>query len=125
VGSSGIAGRFYYRAILTKKRKQGRAVQVVSLVKDIRMQIPHLGAYSPYTCDISAEAKKAFEQAMQGFVGVKYTPVAVSTQVVSGLNYKFFCNSVAATLMPLNGAAIVSIYAPINEPARLQHIQSL
>jgi hypothetical protein len=84
-----------------------------------------VGAYTPYTCEVSSAAKKAFEQAMEGFVGVKYTPVAVSSQVVSGTNYKFFCNAEKATAMPVNGAAIVSIYAPLEGPAHITHIQSL
>ena len=82
-----------------------------------------LGAPSPYTCDISAEAKEAFEQAMHGFVGVTYSPVAVSTQVVSGMNYKFFCNTESATALPVRGAAIVTIYAPLGNPAHITHIQ--
>ena len=83
------------------------------------------GAYSPYTCEISAEAKKAFEQATKGLVGVHYSPVAVSTQIVSGVNYKFFCNTKAATIMPLYGAAIVSIYAPLKGDAHITHILTL
>ncbi|WP_298417924.1 hypothetical protein [uncultured Kordia sp.] len=83
------------------------------------------GGYSPYTCNISDEAKKAFAQATKGLVGVRYSPVAVSTQVVSGVNYKFFCNTEAATIMPINGAAIVSIYAPLKGDAHITHIQTL
>ncbi len=82
-----------------------------------------LGAPSPYTCDISSEAKEAFEQAMHNFVGVKYAPVAVSTQVVSGMLYKFFCNTEAVTALPVRGAAIVTIYAPPGGPAHITHIQ--
>ena len=84
-----------------------------------------LGAYSPYTCKISAEAKEAFAQATRDLLGVRYSPVAVSTQIVSGINYKFFCNTQAATVMPLNGAAIVSIYAPLKGEAHITHIQNL
>lgn len=83
------------------------------------------GAYSPYTCEISAEAKKAFIEATKGLVGVRYLPVAVSTQIVAGVNYKFFCNTQAATVMPLYGAAIVSIYAPLKGAAHITHIQNL
>ena len=82
-----------------------------------------VGAFSPYTCEISEEARIAFDQAMDGIVGVRYEPVAVSTQVVSGMNYKFFCNTEAATIRPINGAAIVSIYAPQGSPAHVTHIQ--
>ena len=84
-----------------------------------------LGAYSPYTCKITNEAQIAFDQAMKNIIGVTYSPVAVSTQVVSGMNYKFFCNTEAATLYPRLGSAIVSIYAPLKGDAHVTHIQAL
>ncbi len=84
-----------------------------------------LGAYSPYTCEITKEARAAFDQAMKDIIGVKYSPVAVSSQVVSGMNYKFFCNTEASTLYPRLGAAIVSIYAPLKGDAHITHIQTL
>lgn len=84
-----------------------------------------VGAYSPYNSKIDDSAKKAFEEALKGFVGVRYTPVAVSQQVVAGLNYRFFCNTQAATQFPLNGAAIVSIYKPLNGQAHITGIQKI
>ncbi|KDC44967.1 hypothetical protein, partial [Pseudoalteromonas fuliginea] len=54
-----------------------------------------------------------FDQAMEGFVGVKYTPQSVSTQVVAGMNYRF--KSLAS--MPPSDVvweAIVEIYQPLN-----------
>ncbi len=83
------------------------------------------GAYSIYTSEISAEAKLAFEQALAGHVGVEYSPVAVSYQVVSGVNYNFFCNAKIVVPNALNEAAIVSIYAPIGEPAHVTRIQNV
>lgn len=86
-----------------------------------------LGAYSPFTCKITKEAQAAFDQAMKNIDGVKYSPVAVSAQVVSGMNYKFFCNTESVTLYPRLGAAIVSIYAPLpgQGEAHVTHIQAL
>ena len=86
-----------------------------------------LGAYSPYTCEISKEAKEAFAQAIRVILGVEYSPVAVSSQVVAGMNYKFFCNTKSVTLYPKNGAAIVSIYAPLpgQGSAHVTYIQGL
>ncbi len=82
-----------------------------------------VGAYSPYTCEISAQAKQAFSEAMKGILGVSYSPVAVSSQVVAGMNYNFFCNTVSATRYPNQGSAIVSIYAPLKGEAHITHIQ--
>jgi hypothetical protein len=41
------------------------------------------------------------------------------------MNYKFFCNTQAATRYPNNGAAIVSIYKPITGAAHITHIQEV
>ena len=81
-----------------------------------------VGAYTPYTCKIDAAAESAFQEATHAIIGVTYTPVAVSTQVVSGTNYKFFCNAVASTYPPMNTAAIVSIYKPLEGPAHVTSI---
>lgn len=86
---------------------------------------PLLGAFSPYTSKIDTQAKMAFEEALKDFVGVKYEPVAVSQQVVAGMNYKFFCNTETATRFPILGSAIVSIYKPLDQAAHIIHIQTL
>lgn len=83
------------------------------------------GGYTPYTCTISNEAKEAFGEAVRKLLGVRYFPVAVATQVVSGTNYKFFCNTEAVTVRPLYGAAILTIYAPLKGDAHITHIQTL
>ncbi len=82
-----------------------------------------LGAFGPYTCDISVEAKAAFADAMEGFVGVNYSPVCVAEQVVSGMNYSFFCN--AEMVVPGSSVypAIVEIYRPLDGRAVITHIQ--
>lgn len=82
-----------------------------------------VGAYNTYTCDISPEAKKSFDEAVAEIIGVDYTPVAVSTQVVAGLNYKFFCNARAVTPSAYNEAAIVSIYASLEGTAHVTDIK--
>lgn len=62
---------------------------------------------------LTAEDQKVFDEAMHGFVGVKYTPTEVSTQVVNGTNYRFKCN---ASMPPSEVVwqAIVEIYSPID-----------
>jgi len=81
-----------------------------------------VGGYSPYTCDISPEAKKSFDE-VKFPIGVDYTPVAVSTQLVAGSNYNFFCNARAVTPSAYNEAAIVSIYAPLKGRAHITGIK--
>ena len=45
-----------------------------------------LGGWSEYTAPISAEDMNVFNEAVQGLLGVHYTPVAVAKQVVAGMN---------------------------------------
>jgi hypothetical protein len=74
------------------------------------------GGWTPYSCVISPEAQKAFDTAFKGFVGVKYIPVAVATQVVAGVNYCFFCNARVVYPKAPNKAAMILIYAPLDGP---------
>jgi len=83
------------------------------------------GGFSEYTCKISPEAQKSFDEATRDIIGVTYTTVAVSQQVVAGLNYRFFCNARNATMYPPNGAAIVSVYQPLDGPAHVTGIQRI
>lgn len=71
-----------------------------------------LGGWTKYHA-LTPEDQKVFDEAMKGFVGVKYTPKEVSTQVVNGTNYRFRCDASMPGPMPLNWEAIVEIYAPI------------
>ena len=84
-----------------------------------------VGACTPYTCKISKKASLVFRQATEGIYGVRYEPVAVSQQIVSGTNYKFFCNARVAVQYPLNQAAIVSIYQPLSGKAHITNIQHI
>ncbi|RPH30731.1 MAG: hypothetical protein EHM93_15350 [Bacteroidales bacterium] len=81
-----------------------------------------LGAWSVFTCKIDEQAKHAFEEALHDLVGVHYSPVVVSQQVVAGMNYRFFCNSKVVYPHSLNGAAIVSIYKPLQGKAHITSI---
>ncbi|NDI97920.1 hypothetical protein GWA97_02410 [Flavobacterium sp. LaA7.5] len=71
-----------------------------------------LGGWSAYH-KLTPEDRKVFDEAMHGFVGVKYTPIAVSTQVVAGMNYRFKCE---ASMPPSDviWEAIVEIFKPLN-----------
>ncbi|MDR6517289.1 hypothetical protein [Chryseobacterium camelliae] len=62
---------------------------------------------------LTAEDQKVFDEAMQGFVGVKYTPQEVSTQLVNGTNYRFKCEASMPPAMVI-WQAVVEIYQPIN-----------
>ena len=75
--------------------------------------LDRLGGWSAFSSDISKDAQEAFDQAMKGWAGGEYTPVAVAQQVVAGMNYAFFCNSVSGEQRPTRSAAMVYIYQPL------------
>lgn len=70
-----------------------------------------VGGWTAYHA-LTAEDQKVFDEAMRGFVGVKYSPEMVSTQIVNGTNYRFRCN---ASMPPSDviWEAIVEVYCPI------------
>lgn len=72
-----------------------------------------VGGYTTYSCEISEEAKASFEEAMANFTGVVYNPVAVASQIVSGINYRFFCNARIVIPETTNDGAIVTIFQPL------------
>ncbi|MDQ1094866.1 MULTISPECIES: hypothetical protein [Chryseobacterium] len=68
--------------------------------------------------ELTAEDQKVFDEAMQGFVGVKYSPKEVSTQVVNGMNYRFKSQ---ASMPPSDVVwqAVIEVYKPINGTAHV------
>ena len=80
-----------------------------------------VGGWTTYSCDISAEEMEVFKSAVT-LDGVDYTPVVVASQVVSGMNYSYFCNAKGVYPGALNEAVMIDIYAPINEKPILRGI---
>lgn len=77
------------------------------------MSQPNLGGWTAWHATLTEEAKAVFKQAMEGFVGVGYTPQAFATQVVAGTNYCFLCQGTPAYLNPPDLVAKVYIYQPL------------
>lgn len=83
------------------------------------MSESRIGGWTTYSPEITAEANKVFNTAMEGLVGMKYSPVAFASQITSGTNYCFFCNAKCVFPGAVNDAAMVSIYQP---PGELPHV---
>ena len=83
------------------------------------------GGWTPYSTTISADAKKVFDSVIKGLIGVKYSPLAVATQVVSGTNYRFFCNSQGGYPGALNDAVIIQIYQPLQGEVHITSIKKV
>ena len=70
-----------------------------------------VGGWTVYHA-LTPQDQKVFDEAMRGFVGVKYTPQLVATQLVNGTNYRFKCDASMPPSQVIWGA-IVEIYCPI------------
>lgn len=71
-------------------------------------QKPMCGAYTQQR-DLTPEELNLFRHTLNDD---RYTPVSVATQVVSGINYRFFCNGP-------DGDVVVTIYKPLNDAPRV------
>lgn len=68
--------------------------------------------------DIPAEAKEAFDNAFEGFVGSKVTPFAyLGSQVVKGVNYFFAAEVTSITAEPVTKVALVTVNGMTGEIA--------
>jgi hypothetical protein len=88
---------------------------------------PVVGGYTEER-DVTAEDTEIFAAAMEGFDGVKYEPLKVSTQVVAGTNYKFYCKATNATPDAKERYAYVTIYVPLpvsGDPAEITDIKDI
>lgn len=71
-----------------------------------------LGGWTDFTFHISQDARRGFNTAMRGLVGVSYKPLAVATQVVAGTNYCFLCEAIPVYPGATSYAAKVYTYQP-------------
>jgi len=83
------------------------------------------GSWSTYIYDISSQANEAFKIALEGMVGINYSPIAFAQQVVTGMNYSFFCNAKSIYPGRLNEAVIINIYQPLKGRAVISDIQPI
>ncbi len=72
------------------------------------------GAWGGLSFTITPEARTVFDQALDGLVGVQYTPLAFAIQVVAGLNYCFLCEGKVVVPDQPEIAALIYIYAPFD-----------
>ena len=77
------------------------------------------GAWTAYSTEISAEQKALLAKAVG--IGVSYDPIAVATQVVAGVNYRFLCNAKVVSPNAPTECKLVQFYVPIGseDPTQL------
>jgi len=75
---------------------------------------------------LTEEAQSAFDKAMEGLVGVNYTPLALlGTQLVSGTNYSFLCEAAVVYPDAQPYYAVVTVYEDLQGKAEAKNIVAL
>jgi len=89
--------------------------------------VPVAGGWTPAESpEITDELRAIFEKALEGMLGANYSPVAlISTQVVSGMNYCFLCDSTGVYPGAETKQVLVYIYEDLNGNAEVTDIVDL
>ena len=75
---------------------------------------------------LTEEARGAFDKAMEGLVGVNYTPLALlGTQLVSGMNYSILCEATVVYPGAQPYYALVTVYRDLQGKAEVRNIVAL
>lgn len=83
------------------------------------------GAWSAWSFTVTPEAQHVFKEALKGFAGVHYTPLAFAKQVVAGTNYAFLCKGKAVYPNAPETTNIVYIYQPLKGDPHITHITQI
>lgn len=84
----------------------------------------NLGGFTSFR-EITKEEISLFEKAMNGLVGVRYTPLAVATQVVNGINYSYLCDSMVVVPGAVNYNALVIIHKAMDGKTSIMEIKKV
>lgn len=72
---------------------------------------------------LTDEENAVFEKALDGLVGVGYTPVAtLARQVVAGTNYAFLALGTTVTAEPITHLYVINVYADLQGNATINNI---
>lgn len=84
----------------------------------------HSGDWSEYRpIDIAEE--EILQTALFNCIGASYQPLLVSTQLVAGTNYSFFCNEHKSTPNPPNDAVIIDVFVDLHNQVQLRGIHEV
>ena len=90
---------------------------------------PMVGGWENVPCEaaeLPEDAQAAFDKALDGLVGAKYTPVALlSTQIVAGTNYCILCQITPVVPDATPTWALVYVYADLQGNAEITNVYEL
>lgn len=98
-----------------KQQEKSKTEQTMETTRTDRMN----GAYTAQR-PLNDEEKELFETVMAKYVGVKYTPESVATQVVAGINYRFVCTAEPMTQASQTFKAEITIFQPLPDRGEAQ-----
>lgn len=77
-------------------------------------------------CLLSKEEIEVFNKAIEGLLGVEYSPIAtLASQVVAGTNYAFLANGTSVTEEPITHLYIIKVYADLKGEVTINNICGL
>lgn len=110
-------GIFIYEEVLP--------IKVVKSTKNAASAVTCIhGGWSPAR-DLCPEEKELFHNVMGNRIGISYTPIKVSTQVVAGTNYCFTCATKLSTNPPKMRHAQVFIFEPLPGQGEAQYVKTV
>ncbi|MDR1231620.1 MAG: protease inhibitor I42 family protein [Spirochaetaceae bacterium] len=93
------------------------------IVKFTSLGNPHrLGSFTDFA-PIKPEQQAILDAALKGFAGSGFTADYVSTQLVSGMNYRFVGTQTLATKDPDKYPVLFTVYQPLSGPPVLTSVQ--
>ena len=76
------------------------------------------------TLNIPKDARNAFTKAVENYDGVDLKPIALlATQIVSGTNYMYFCQSTTVTQKPETSYVIVIVYKDLKGNSKITSVK--
>lgn len=94
---------------------------MVDAMETSRDAAPLVGGWTPFG-PLDARSRAVFGAATAGLVGVEYMPREVSTQVVSGMNYRFRCDARVVSPGAPTFTVTMEIYQPLDGPPVITRI---
>ena len=105
-----VTGKDTKNIVLIIFNEKPEGVSVVNIERIVEGGMPMGGTQIDVQTDIPEEAKNAFAEVFEGFVGSKVEPFALlATQVTKGTNYIFAATVTPVTLEPKTKFSIVTV----------------
>jgi len=89
------------------------------------MEETQAGEWTGFTFPVKDEDLEVFEKVTSQLIGVRYTPFAVASQLVSGKNYCFIAGGEAVMPVAPQSVAQIYVYLPLKGDPHITEIKRL